>query len=89
MVLRRHRKEFDPGPSGFDPLHSRQINLNRPSPVIRVHYERNVLTGTQTFRKPQSASPSRNIRDLSTSKSEFVRDDRTKSNHLPSVAARF
>ena len=44
MVLRRHTKEFNPGPFGVDPLHFRQINLKRRSPVIRVHHELNVLT---------------------------------------------
>jgi hypothetical protein len=68
MVLRRHTKEFNPGPFGFDPTHFRQINLNRRSPVIGVHHERNVLTAPQAFRKPQPAPSRRNIRDLSTGK---------------------
>jgi hypothetical protein len=68
MVLRRHTKKFNPGPFGFDPRHFRQINLNRRSPVIRVHHERNVLTAPQAFRKPQPAPSRGNIRDLSTGK---------------------
>jgi hypothetical protein len=50
MVLRSHPKEFNPGPFGFDPIHFRQINMNRRSPVMRVHNERNVLTTPQAFR---------------------------------------
>jgi len=68
MVLRRHTKEFNPGPFGFDPRHFRQINSNRRSPVIRVHHERNVLTAPQAFRQPQPAPSRGNIRDRSTGK---------------------
>jgi hypothetical protein len=87
MVLRRHTKEFNPGPFGFDPRHFRQINSNRRSPVIRVHQERNVLTAPQAFRKSHPAPSRRNIRDLSTGKAEFVRNDRMESHHLSSVPA--
>jgi len=68
MVLRRHTKEFNPGPFGFDPRHFRQINVNRRSPVVRVHHERNVLTASQAFRQPQPAPSRGNICDLSTGK---------------------
>jgi hypothetical protein len=68
MVLRRHTKEFNPGPFGFDPRYSRQINLNRRSPVSRVDHERNVLTAPQAFRQPQPAPSRGNIRDRSTGK---------------------
>jgi hypothetical protein len=68
LVLRRHTKEFNPGPFPFDPIHSRQINSNRRNPVIRVHHERNVLTAPQAFRQPQPAPSRGNIRDLSTGK---------------------
>jgi hypothetical protein len=69
MVLRRHTKEFNPGPFGFDPRHFRQINVNRRSPVVRVHHERNVLTASQAFRQPQPTPSRGNIRDFSTGKS--------------------
>jgi hypothetical protein len=68
LVLRNHTKEFNPGPFPFDPIHSRQINANRRSPVIWVHHERNVLTAPQAFRQPQPAPSRGNIRDLSTGK---------------------
>jgi hypothetical protein len=68
MVLRRYTKEFNSGPFAFDPRHSRQINVNRRSPVIRVHHEREVLTAPQAFRHPQPAPSRGNIRDLSTGK---------------------
>src|SRR5207247_8420714 len=87
LVLRRHTKEFHPGPFAFDPIHARQINSNRRSPVIRVHQERNVLTAPHAFRQPQLAPSRGNIRDLSTGEAEFVRNDRTESHHLPSVPA--
>jgi|SRR6266481_2481074 hypothetical protein len=87
MVLRNHTEEFHPGKSGFGPIHSRQINPNSRSPVIRVHHERKVLTASQAFRQPQAAPSRGNIRDLSTGKAEFVRNNRTESHHLPSVPA--
>jgi hypothetical protein len=68
VILRRHTKELNPGPVGFDPRYFRQINLNRCSPVIRVHQERKVLTAPQAFRQPQAAPSRGNIRDLSTGK---------------------
>jgi hypothetical protein len=68
LVLRRHTKEFHPGPFGFDPRHSRQINSNRRSLVIRVHQERKILTAPQAFRQPQPAPSRGNIRDLSSGK---------------------
>jgi hypothetical protein len=68
FVLRNHTKEFNPSPFPFDPIHSRQINSNRRSPVIRVHHERKVLTAPQAFRQPQPTPSRGNICDLSTGK---------------------
>jgi hypothetical protein len=87
MVLRRHPKEFNPGPVGCDPRHFRQINANRRSSVIRVHQERQVLPAPQACRQAQPAPSRRNIRDFSTGKAEFVHNDRPESHHLSSVPA--
>jgi len=86
-VLRRHPQELHPGPFGCDPGHFRQINLHRRRPVIRIHHERNVLPAPQAFRQPQPAPSRGNIRHLPTGQAEFVRNDRTKPHHRPSIPA--
>jgi hypothetical protein len=87
LGLRRNTQELNPDPFGFDPRHSREINLNRRSSVLRVHHERNVLTAPQAFCQPQPEAAGGDIHDLSTGKAEFVRNNRTEFHDLPSVPA--